>query len=318
MAVSVNGKSALITGAGSGINLSFAKLLLEQGCNVLIADLALRPEAQVLIDKHSSGPSARAVFQKTDVRDWMQLERMFEVAEKEFGELDIVCPGAGVYEPHWSNFWRPPGSSASKDSPAGGRYALIDINLTHPIRTTQLAIAHFLRHRDSGRSKHIVHISSIAGQNPAFAAPIYVATKHAINGLVRSLSKLDKQFGIRVTAVAPGVIKTPLWTDHPEKLVMVDDKADEWVTPEEVAEVMLALVQQDQVGEIIGDRSGRGPQFAVEGGAILEVSKTVREVKPFMDEGPGDRPGNTASDHQAVVEESIQLLSQKGWGQSKL
>lgn len=222
------------------------------------------------------------------------------------------------YPQHWSNFWRPPGSAASKDSPAGGRYALIDINITHPIRTTQLAIGHFLRHRDSGRSKHIVHISSIAGQNPAFAAPIYVATKHAINGLVRSLAKLDKQFGIRVTAVAPGVIKTPLWTDHPEKLVMVDDKADAWVTPEEVAEVMLALVQQDQVGEIIGDRSGRGPQFAVKGGTILEVSKTVREVKPFMDEGPGDRPGNTASDHQAVEEESIQLLSQKGWGQSKL
>jgi NAD(P)-dependent dehydrogenase (short-subunit alcohol dehydrogenase family) len=118
MAVSVSGKSALVTGAGSGmwlsgqyssrlivahsqlgINLSFAKLLLEHGCNVLIADLALRPEAQVLVDKHSRGPSARAVFQKTDVRDWVQLERMFEVAEKEFGELDIVCPGAGVYEP---------------------------------------------------------------------------------------------------------------------------------------------------------------------------------------------------------------------------
>lgn len=65
---------------------------------MLIADLALRPEAKVLVEKHSSSPG-RAVFQKTDVSDWVQLERMFEVAEKEFGEIDIVCPGAGVYEP---------------------------------------------------------------------------------------------------------------------------------------------------------------------------------------------------------------------------
>lgn len=143
-----------------------------------------------------------------------------------------------------------------------------------------------------------------------------MATKHAINGLVRSLSNLE-DIGIRVTAVAPGVIKTPLWTDHPEKLKMVED-SDVWVTPEEVGQVMLALVQQDQVGEIIGDRSGRGTQYTVKGGTILEVSKTVREVKQFNDEGPGDRPGNTASDHAAVERESFELLAQKGWGRSKL
>lgn len=83
-----------------GINLSFARLLLDSGCNVLIADLALRPEAQVIVDKHTpQTTSSRAVFQQTDVTDWVQLERMFEVAEREFGEIDIVCPGAGVYEP---------------------------------------------------------------------------------------------------------------------------------------------------------------------------------------------------------------------------
>jgi NAD(P)-dependent dehydrogenase (short-subunit alcohol dehydrogenase family) len=66
---------------------------------VLIADLALRPEAQVIVDKHSGrSGSARAVFQKTNVIDWKQLEEMFAVAEREFGEVDIVCPGAGVYE----------------------------------------------------------------------------------------------------------------------------------------------------------------------------------------------------------------------------
>ncbi|OOO08471.1 short-chain dehydrogenase/reductase SDR [Aspergillus oryzae] len=319
MSFSVEGRSAIVTGAGSGINFAFAKLLLENGCNVLIADLTLRPEAQGLVEKYSIPSSApRAVFQRTDVTDWKQLELMFEVAEKEFGEIDVVCPGAGVYEPHWSNFWRPPGTPESRDPQHGNRYALLDINLTHPIRTTQLALAHFVRRRTSGRPKHIVHISSIAGQNPALAAPIYVATKHAINGLVRSLGKLDSKFGIRVTAVAPGVIKTPLWTDHPEKLKIVDTANDEWVTPEEVAQVMLALIQQDQVSEIIGDRTGQGPQFPVCGGTVLEVSKTVRSVSAINDPGPGTRAGNTVSDMNVLEDEVFGLLSQKGWGTPKL
>ena len=56
----------------------------------------------MIVDKHTpETTSSRAIFQKTDVTDWAQLERMFEVAEREFGEIDIVCPGAGVYEPVW-------------------------------------------------------------------------------------------------------------------------------------------------------------------------------------------------------------------------
>ena len=100
MAMNVESKTAIITGAGSGINFCFAKLLLSKGCNVVIADLALRPEAQELVAQYpltSSG--AKVVFQKTDVTKWTQLENMFEVAIEHFGGADIVCPGAGVYEP---------------------------------------------------------------------------------------------------------------------------------------------------------------------------------------------------------------------------
>jgi 3-hydroxybutyrate dehydrogenase len=101
MSHSIGGKTAIVTGAGSGINLAFADQLLGGGCNVLFADLALRPEAQKLLDAHSGAVEGkgRAAFQQTDVTDWKHLERMFGRAEEEFGEIDIVCPGAGVYEP---------------------------------------------------------------------------------------------------------------------------------------------------------------------------------------------------------------------------
>lgn len=76
----------------AGINLSFARLLLSRNCNVVFADIALRPEAQQTVDEHSSkdGNKARAVFAKCDVTIWDQLENMFEVADKEFGGADLV------------------------------------------------------------------------------------------------------------------------------------------------------------------------------------------------------------------------------------
>jgi NAD(P)-dependent dehydrogenase (short-subunit alcohol dehydrogenase family) len=103
MSQSVTGKTAIVTGAGSGINLAFASSLLAKGCNVVLADLALRPEAQKLLKEHQKDtkPDSHgiAVFQETDVRDWLQLERMFTTAQQHFDRIDIVCPGAGVYEP---------------------------------------------------------------------------------------------------------------------------------------------------------------------------------------------------------------------------
>ncbi|KAF2264230.1 NAD(P)-binding protein [Lojkania enalia] len=303
---SVEGKSAIVTGAGSGINFSFASLLLSRGCNVLFADLALRPEAQKVVDEYVAktvgGP--RAIFLKTDVTDWKQLFHMFEVATKEFGVIDIVCPGAGIYDPYWSNFWHPPGSAKSKDAPDGGRYASLDINVTHPIRSTQLAISQFLNPKNGGKvsitnPKRVIIISSIAGQVSNLATPIYVAAKHAMNGFVRSLGHLDTEIGIRVNAVAPGVIKTPLWTEHPEKMTFLDAEKDEWATAEEVAEAMVRCLEDPELG----------------GGTIVEVgAKQTRKVSQLNDPGPSG-PGHTVSRLRDNYEEVFRWLAEEGWGQ---
>ncbi|KAF7503214.1 hypothetical protein GJ744_004191 [Endocarpon pusillum] len=164
MAQNLNGKTAIVTGAGSGINFCFARLLLSRGVNVLVADLALRPEAKELIDTHSKD-SPRAVYLKTDVTSWLDLSRTFKVAHDEFGGVDIVCPGAGIPEPPSSNFWRPPGQPPSQDDPQSNHYACLDINITHPICVTQLAISYFLSAKPKvspTNPKSIIHISSIA------------------------------------------------------------------------------------------------------------------------------------------------------------
>ena len=69
---------------------------------------------------------------------------MFAAATTHLGPVSIVCPAAGIAEPVWSNFWYPPGSPESRDEVDGGGYKLFDINLTHPVRVTQMAISHFL------------------------------------------------------------------------------------------------------------------------------------------------------------------------------
>jgi 3-hydroxybutyrate dehydrogenase len=187
---------------------------VSKGCNVLIADLSLRPEAQTLVSEHSQPAPNKgvAVFHRTDVTKWADLTSAFRAALAAFQVVDIVVPGAGVFEPHWSNFWYPPGSEDSTDEVESNSYKSFDINAVHPIRLTQMAVQYFVREKRAGS---VVLVSSVAGQLVGPVTPIYIASKHAINGFVWSLGILEEQVGVRVTAVAPGIIKvqkSPLLT----------------------------------------------------------------------------------------------------------
>ena len=187
-----------------------------------------------------------------------------------------------------------------------------------------MAISHFLNPRDSSNRppasptnpRSIIHVSSIAGQTTPLIAPIYNATKHAINGFVRSLAPLDKELGIRVTAVAPGVIKTPLWTEAPEKIKLITEK-DDWVTPEFVAEQMTNLLERAEIevqapsATIPGESSTR--MAKVEGGFILEVGRKLRQVEAFNDPGPS-REGNTVTGLAVADREIFERLRRGGWG----
>jgi 3-hydroxybutyrate dehydrogenase len=252
---------------------------------------------------------------------------MFSAAQQHFGSIDIVCPGAGIFEPSWTSFWHPPGTEQSRDDPAGGRYKLLDINLSHPIRVTQLAISHFLAAdtpSSAANPKSIVHIASIAGQSASLPFPLYHVSKHGVQALVRSLADLEGTHGIRVTCLMPGVVRTPLWTDHPEKLKIVKQEgkeADVWVTPEEVAQVMLACVKDNEIPNVIeGSATANGEVereiIQIKGGSCLEVlAGTVRDVPLFGNIGPYalGRPGSTVTDGKKVFDDVLDVLK-PGWG----
>jgi 3-hydroxybutyrate dehydrogenase len=101
---------------------------------------------------------------------------------------------------------------------------------------------------------------------------MYAASKAAISSFARSLGTLDPTLNIRVVAVAPGIVKTPIWDAY--KLGWVDELKDEWVTKEQVANAMLDLVQRS---EYIG-------------GTVLEVGvERNRLVEMLNDSGPEGR-----------------------------
>ncbi|KAL7275765.1 hypothetical protein RUND412_001272 [Rhizina undulata] len=276
----VNGKTAVITGAGSGISLEFARLLISKNCKVIVGDISLTPSAKTLL----AGNPQSVAFHHTDVTSWADLRSLIAFSTETFGPPDIVVPGAGIYEPPFSNFYLDT-EKYSTDS----TYKTLEINLTHPIRLTRLAISSFVASNKPGA---VIHISSIAGQSPNLPFPIYAATKFGLSGFVRSMEKLEREIGIRVSAVAPGVIRTPLWTERPEKLKMIDEGVDEWVEPEEVAEAMLHLVESD----------------VMRGGTILEVGKgQTRVVTTYMDPGPSG-PGHTVAKNYLSEREVLAIL----------
>ncbi|KUJ20148.1 NAD(P)-binding protein [Mollisia scopiformis] len=280
MALQVNGKTALVTGGGSGICLEFTKLLLEKGCNVLIADLKLTPDAEAIVSstgKEGEGDKkkARALFKQTDVADWTQLQAAFDECMSQFGNLDIVCPGAGIFEPPWSNFWHLQNTVDTIDT---NSYKTLELNLTHPIRVTQLALDYF-KHQNHGHGV-VILVSSVAAQSIAFPVPLYGASKAGISSFTRSLGLLEPKLNIRVSAVAPGLVKTPLWTE--DKLKWFEEAAgDEWVTTEEVASAMLDMVEKEEYV----------------GGTVLEVGKGARrKVENVNDPGPDrEKEGYRAS-----------------------
>ncbi|EXJ73916.1 uncharacterized protein A1O5_02210 [Cladophialophora psammophila CBS 110553] len=276
--VDLKGKGAIVTGGGSatltvyaptGICLSFVQHLYRAGCNVLVCDLGLHREALAWLDTipkdiadPSSGP--RVVFFKTDVSDWKQLEQAFEGYAREFGGVpDVLCPGAGVYEPSFNNFWNDRDDSY---------YKMLRINLEHPLKMSRIAIRKWVQR---GQPGIIVNVSSTGAQKPSMLTPLYGAAKQGVSNFTRGMARLQDMENIRVVAVAPGPTMSPLMYDHPEAMRFVDPEKDKLSHPDEIGRGMMAVAF---------DRERFPP------GTVLEVTHPDRWREVFLLNDPGPGP----------------------------
>ncbi|KAH0426723.1 nad-dependent 15-hydroxyprostaglandin dehydrogenase [Colletotrichum camelliae] len=244
------GKFAVVTGAGSGINLAFAEQLLTSGCSVIFADIALRPEAEELIAKYphpSKDESPSAVYYKMDQSNWAQISETWEFALKTFGRVDLLCPGAGIWEPPTSSFWDLPGvSPLAKDDPNAvpGVYNIFAVNAMGPIRFAQIAIDYWLQNKIAG---NLIFVSSLSAYLPTIGTPLYNATKGALNSFTLSLAQMKARLGIRVASMCPATTFTPAVL-QPYCVGKVREQ-DMNMTATECAEVMLRIVTDAAYGD---------------------------------------------------------------------
>jgi NAD(P)-dependent dehydrogenase (short-subunit alcohol dehydrogenase family) len=185
-------KTAFVTGGASGIGFALGAAFAQAGMKVMLADIETEVLAEAVKSLHDFAPNVRGV--PCDVADPLSVEHAAKACYAAFGNVHVVCNNAGVAA----------AGGIDNISLDNWRWVL-DVNLMgvlHGIRT-------FLPHiRGHGEGGHIVNTASMAGMNSGLGFSPYVASKFAVVGMSEGLATQLKPFGIGVTVLCPGFVRT--------------------------------------------------------------------------------------------------------------
>ncbi|MBY0365271.1 MAG: 3-hydroxybutyrate dehydrogenase [Burkholderiaceae bacterium] len=234
----LNGKTAFITGAASGIGREIANLYVRQGANVVIADLNIDAALQAADEIAAAGGQALGVG--VDVSDEAQVDAAVRASAEHFGGIDILVSNAGIQIVH-----------PVQDFSYADWRKMISIHLDGAFLTTRACMKYMIA---GGKGGSIIYMGSVHSKEASKLKAPYVAAKHGLIGLCKVVAKEGAEYNIRANVICPGFVRTPLVDKQiPEqalalgiseadvvKKVMLKETVDgEFTTADDVAQVAL-------------------------------------------------------------------------------
>jgi len=195
--VRYEGKVVIVTGGTKGIGEGCVRAFVEAGSKVVFC---ARDEAagQKLAREVTAGGPGEAVFIRCDVSRMDEVERLVDATVERFGQIDCLVNNAG---------WHPPHKPIDAFTPAEFR-DLLELNVMSVFVACRRALPHLRKTRGN-----IINMSSLVGVMGQLHATTYVATKGAITAFTKALAVDEAAHGVRVNAISPGNIYTPLWQE---------------------------------------------------------------------------------------------------------
>lgn len=222
-------KVAIITGAASGMGQGEAIRFAKEGAKIVVADLNLEGAQSVAAEIKAFGGQAIAV--SVNVMKTEDILNCVKETEEAFGPVDILVNNAGVFDKY----------QKSLDTTLDQWNFLVNINLTSVFEFSNAVLPSMIERRTGA----IVNIASVAGLVAGKGGAAYTATKHGVIGYTKHLSSEYAQYGIKINAICPGTIETPLVKDVLAGISKEPVPARRFGQVEEVADLAVFLASEE-------------------------------------------------------------------------
>lgn len=256
-----DGKAGLVTGAASGIGRASAMAYAAEGGSVIVADLESARESGEETVSLIRSTGGKAAFVPVDVRDAEQVQHLVETTVSTFGSLDFANNNAGIVAI---------GFTADIEESDWDR--VFDVN----VKGVWLCLKYELRYMKEHGGGAIVNTASESGLVGTPLASPYVSSKHGVVGLTKVAAGEYANLGIRVNAIAPGSVWTPLQEAAPvaiQESLMAPQPMHRWGTSEEIANAVIWL-SSDKASFITGIT------LPVDGGATASAQSYDPSLNP--------------------------------------